>query len=530
MQTVPTLWKANAIVFLASFCVMVIELVAARVLAPAIGVSLYTWTSIIGVILAGIALGNYLGGKIADKHASPTLLATILFAGTLATLAVLPISKSVTSVELFSKLHLMLNSTLTVACIFFIPAIILSMVSPLVIKLTLADLGKTGGVVGTIYACSTAGSILGTFMTGFFFVMWFGTRTTIWLVVIVLFLVGLLAWFSWSIPQRWAKATRNIVLWVLALLIILGSLALLLFRSSWEQVYLKESNYYTIRILTQEDKIPASKDGVAREMKVLALDNLIHSYIIPDDPTFFHYEYLKIFEDLVAYSKPKANELKVLHLGGGGYSFPKFLDATYPGSINDVVEIDPAVTEIVYAQLGLPRDTHISTYNEDARIFLSRHSLKNKYDFVIGDVFNDLTTPYHLTTLEFDRMVKASMTQDGLYLVNIIDDYSGGGYLPALINTLKHVFNHVYLFAGSVNLKTPGGYTYVIAATDRVVNLDEFKGFVSARGERRGTFTFQYERTLTNYLLERNPILLTDDYVPTDVLVAPLFRSRAEHK
>jgi MFS family permease len=196
MRSVPVVWKANAVVFISSFCVMVIELVAARILAPYIGVSLYTWTSIIGVILAGIALGNFLGGKIADKYVSPSLLATILFAGTLATLAILPISRSVTAPQWFSSLHLMLHPTLTVACIFLLPAIILSMVSPMVIKLSLADLEKTGGVVGTIYACSTAGSILGTFMTGFYFVLWFGTRMTVWLVVAVLMLVGILAWLS----------------------------------------------------------------------------------------------------------------------------------------------------------------------------------------------------------------------------------------------------------------------------------------------------------------------------------------------
>ena len=74
MQQISTLWKSIAIVFISSFCVMVIELIAARILAPYIGVSLYTWTSVIGVILAGIALGNYLGGKIADRYRSPLLL------------------------------------------------------------------------------------------------------------------------------------------------------------------------------------------------------------------------------------------------------------------------------------------------------------------------------------------------------------------------------------------------------------------------------------------------------------------------
>ncbi len=94
MHRIPALWKANTIAFISSFCVMVIELIAARILAPYIGVSLYTWTSIIGVILAGIALGNYIGGKIADRYPSPVILGAIFFVGSLATVAILPATKA----------------------------------------------------------------------------------------------------------------------------------------------------------------------------------------------------------------------------------------------------------------------------------------------------------------------------------------------------------------------------------------------------------------------------------------------------
>ena len=99
------------------------------------------------------------------------------------------------------------------------------------------------------------------------------------------------------------------------------------------------------------------------------------------------------------------------------------MEVVYPGSINEVVEIDPAVTEVAYEELGLPRETSIKTYNQDARLFLIQRKTEDKYDIVIGDVFNDLSTPYHLTTLEFDKLVKANMEADGIYLVNIIDDY-----------------------------------------------------------------------------------------------------------
>jgi len=156
MQRISLLWRANAIAFISSFCVMVIELIAARIMAPHIGVSLYTWTSIIGVILAGIAIGNFVGGKIADKYPHPSVLAIIFLAGSLSTIAVLPFVKIVAAADWFSEMPLMLNYVLKTTCIFFLPAVILSMVSPLVIKLTLPDVKKTGGVVGTIYAFSTA--------------------------------------------------------------------------------------------------------------------------------------------------------------------------------------------------------------------------------------------------------------------------------------------------------------------------------------------------------------------------------------
>ena len=105
---------------------MVIELIAARILAPHIGVSLYTWTSIIGVILAGIALGNFLGDRIADKYPSPLLLTALFFVGGLLTVAIFPATRIVTGDKWFGNLPVMWNFVLKVSFIFFVPAVILS--------------------------------------------------------------------------------------------------------------------------------------------------------------------------------------------------------------------------------------------------------------------------------------------------------------------------------------------------------------------------------------------------------------------
>jgi spermidine synthase len=396
-------------------------------------------------------------------------------------------------------------------CIFFIPAVILSMVSPMVIKLTLADLGKTGGVVGTIYACSTVGAILGTFMTGFYLILWLGTKTIVWWVAALLIMTGIIAWFSWSVPNRWRPSLRTISIWVSIIAVIAVYFSLFYMRESWQEDFTKESNYYAIRVLEEDDNV-----------KVLTLDHLVQSYNIPGDPTFLKYDYLKIFEEIVRYFARENPAPKVLHLGGGGYSFPQYMQVVYPESENEVVEIDPAVTQVAYEELGLPVNTSIITFNQDARFFLMQRSALDKYDIVIGDIFNDFSTPYHLTTLEYDRLVKANMNLDGVYLVNIIGDYVEGKYMPAMLHTLKHTFDYVYLFGSHKSWDAAGPGTYVILATDHQIELANYNYFVTSGGKKRIIGNVHNEIKLERYLAERDPLLLTDDHVPTDILILPL--------
>ena len=176
--------KPYLIVFVASACGLILEIVAARMLAPKIGVSLYTWTSIIGVVLAGISIGNYLGGRVADRFPTPTTLGIILLAGGLTCLSVLPLLGVVSAV--FESLPIVPRIVFLTAGLFFVPSAVLGMVTPLVVKLNLRDLEHTGDVVGKIYAVSTAGAIFGVFITGFVLVQWLGTRQTILLVALVL--------------------------------------------------------------------------------------------------------------------------------------------------------------------------------------------------------------------------------------------------------------------------------------------------------------------------------------------------------
>jgi spermidine synthase/MFS family permease len=186
------LWVSLLIVFMASCCTMVLELVAGRILAPFIGVSLYTWTSIIGVCLAGISAGNFLGGVLADKAGSRRTLGLILLGGGLFSLIILPLAAlDLTSLiprdGPFAKdTWLITRIVIVTALLFLPPTLILGMVSPIVIKLALTDLRQTGSIAGKIYAFSTVGSIVGTFLTGFYLVSAFGTRAIVLGVAIIL--------------------------------------------------------------------------------------------------------------------------------------------------------------------------------------------------------------------------------------------------------------------------------------------------------------------------------------------------------
>jgi MFS family permease len=204
-------WAAYLVVFTASACTMVLQLVAGRVLAPFIGVSLYTWTSIIGVMLAGIAAGNYLGGRAADRWPRRSTLGLLLAAGGLASLAILPLTalteglstggmggivdpagNRLGGVPADRALLLTARTVLVSGAFFFLPSLILGMASPVVIKLLLRDLSRTGGVAGKIYAISTFGAIVGTFATGFFLVGVMGTRVIVLSVSVALLLTAVL--------------------------------------------------------------------------------------------------------------------------------------------------------------------------------------------------------------------------------------------------------------------------------------------------------------------------------------------------
>ncbi len=504
--------RASAIVFLASACTMVLELVAGRILAPYIGVSLYTWTSIIGVVLAGIALGNYLGGRLGDKYGSPFLLTCIFFAGGLASLAILPETIILNTKPLPGSFHLMTRSTLYTLLLFFLPTFVLGMVTPVVIKLNLNNVQRTGRTVGTIYAVSTFGAILGTFATGFVLISSLGTRAILWGVAIVLLITG-------GLVSAWWK---QIAKWGLTVFVLVAYVAAFTWRESYAAPVMRESNYYSINISEIQNQ--------GRTVKYLALDALIHSYIDPKDPVFLGYAYEKTFAQMAEYESATRPDFRTLFIGGGGYSFSRYLETEYPSSQVEVAEIDPAVTETVYDYLALPRTTRIKTTNSDARIFLMDRPGNPKFDIVVGDAFNDKSVPYHLTTYEFNEVVKSHMSDDGIYMVNVIDDMAQGRFLVSLMRTLRESFQYVYLHMPENAQVLYGPGTYVIVASNAPIDagryqtaVDKVEHILIADNQDPISGSLVQMEDLPPGVPINTAVFLTDDFVPVDNMIAPLF-------
>lgn len=502
--------KAVMVVFVASFCTMVIELVAGRIMAPYVGVSLYTWTSIIGVVLAGISIGAYIGGILADRFPNARTLGWLLFLSGISALSISPLTEAIAEWHL--KTSLMLRILTLTALIFFIPSCLLGMISPVVVRLSLDRLDRSGNVVGKIYAFSTLGSILGTFATGFFLISWMGTRNILLLMGIILIA---------SSPFFGGAFLKRRVLFILfpALFIFIWSIHDKAFRKQLDEnsYFFEETNYFTIEIKKVEED--------NRVLEAVILDNLIHSYVDLKDPLHLQYGYEKVYAELVSWKASPEQEFRALIIGGGGYTFPRYLEKRYPKARIDVIEIDPRLTQVAHERLGIPANTRIRSFNHDARWFLMNFPERGVYDFIFGDAFNDLTIPYHLTTKEFILILKSLLKPDGLFIANIIDNFKNGLFMPSYVRTMQEVFGWEKVsLVSDCDFSSMGTTTMICAASAKE---HPWKEVEEGSG---GKFFVLAPSELEQILNSRKAVILTDDYAPVDNLIAPIFEERFGRK
>jgi MFS family permease len=481
-------WTAAAsLVFLAAGAVLMLEILAVRLLAPYVGLTLETTTAIIGAALAGIAGGAALGGYLADRTETRRLIVGLLIAGGLLTLLTVP------------AVHWLGPgargqgdlAALGVTMVALVPAAAaLSAVSPAVAHLQLHNLLRSGTVVGRLSAWGTAGALVGTFGTGFVLVPLLPVGTSVILIGAVLVTVGIVLG-AWSrLMSIFGIAAAAVAVIVLAA-----------WSGGLDSPCKAETKYHCVGLITDPEN-PAGR--------VLLLDDLAHSYVDLKDPTDLRFPYVTwIARAFDAVSPPK-KPMNVVFVGGGGFTLPRWLGATRPGSQALVLEVDSELVEFDEEHLGLRRTPDLRIETGDARISM-RDVPSGSADAVVGDAFGTLTIPWHLATSEWIAEVKRVLKPGGLYTLNVIDE-PPLDLLKAEAATVRGAFRHVRIVAEG-ELERPAGGNAVILASDRPIPdaADTEKEFVTTMSEPQvESFIGDAEK-------------LRDDYAPADQLLTKPF-------
>jgi spermidine synthase len=479
-----------------SGCLLVLELVAGRILAPTIGVSLYTWTTVIGVVLAGLSLGNWIGGKIADRRPGRSVLSLLYLLSAIASGMILILSRNLDSVAAPYQWSAILQVLWLTVLLFFLPSVLLGTITPMIVKLTLSSLDVTGRVVGQIQAAATLGSILGVFATGFVLISAFGTRPVVAGVTIALLAMAILSnpfWEREGRPQG-SRFAANVA--ITSAVVFVSAVVL---TATYDNPCTKESNYYCIQVLQEGG------------FKLLALDELIHGYVSISDPSAPVYGYERVYRQIVDTKYGPTKSVTGFGIGGGAFTFPRYLEQFHHGHTT-VAEIDKEVTKIAHEQFYLKDTPGIKIVNKDARPVLRDMPKNQRFDVILGDAYGDLAIPYHLVTRQFDQLVKSRLNPDGIFMANIIDGVHYD-FLRSFIHTVKQVFPYVDLDAVPGEGTNGQRATFVVAASSKPIPRIQ---------------TTASPTQLNEFLHERKPTTLTDDHVPVDQLLAPVFRQRLQ--
>ena len=422
----------DAVVLICGAVVMIYEITGSRVLAPFIGTSTYIWTSLIGVILGALSLGYWIGGRMADRLPTKSVLASaILAAAGLIALTTLVKDPLLSGIAAF-PVRLEIKAVMAALILFGPASVALGFVTPYAVKLRMDSIGEAGRTVGRLYALSTIGSIVGTFAAGFILLPVLGSNRTLYLITAALLLAAFLL-----IPFRLDRKAVSMLI-VLAFAIAANELtSYAMYRSiGFEDI---DTEYSRVRIFRTTD--PTTQ----RPIEAMTFDPHSTQSAMFTDSDELVFEYTKFYH-LISVLRPGFQ--RSLMIGGAGYSFPKAYLAKYPNGSLVVVEIDPTLTEIAQRRFGLRENERLRIAHEDGRLFLNRAATAS-YDVVMMDAFGSLfSVPYHLTTIEAVSQIHRTLTEEGVVVFNLGSAIRGNAslFLQAELATYRQVFPIVHLF------------------------------------------------------------------------------------
>lgn len=418
------IWNAVLLilVFGAGAALMSLEILGVRMMAPSFGDNTLIWSSVIGVFLAALSLGNICGGLIADRWPSSNTLAIILAAAATLFMCEPRIVDPVCSTIINYGTGSRIDPLIAAVTLFFLPTICMGAVTPLAIRLRIKSADKAGATAGMVVGTSTAGSIFGTLFTAFFLIEWYGVRTIVHLWGVALLVMAIIA----------AVGSKKMV--KVAMLVMLCGVTGK--AAAENKIRFRRDTLYHRIIVEDRDNTRVLRFDAGLQSKMSLIDSLKGQF-----------EYVDFFHAALAINPHMRS---VLFVGLGGGSGPRRFRHDYPDVSIDIVEIDPVVVDVAKKYFHFKEDEKMKVTVKDARVFLSRPT--KRYDLIVLDAYASSKygthVPFHLATKEFFELTAKRLKPKGVLMYNVIGRTAGAGSKPvrAIYKTMRTVFPELCYF------------------------------------------------------------------------------------
>lgn len=483
---------------------MATEMTTSRLLAPFFGASIIVWANIIGLILIFLSLGYWLGGRIADRSPHRETLGNIVGLAAV-TIAVVPYAARPILTSTVGKIDAidtgaLIGSFAGTLLLFCIPVTLLGMVPPFAIRLAMEDVQHAGRVAGSLSSLSTVGSIVGTFLSVLVFIPWIGTRRTLFACALCLAVLAAVTLVS---RRRWIAVVLACALLVVTIMPT-GNV-----RGAQEKgsktLYEGESQYQYI--LVREDE-------QGRRSLELNEGWAVHSYRVPGSYlTGGIWDHFVVLGALAGVDTPadQSREIRSLIIGNAAGSTARALHHFRPAYKIDGVEIDADVSRMGYEYFDMPR-SGLSVHDADGRGYLSAAGDK-RWHTVQVDAYRQPYIPFHLTTVEFFRLVSQHLTDEGILAINVGSVPGDNRIRDAIQQTMVEVFPAVFRYRAEA-------YNDMIIASAGDVSLGEIKRRLLSSEFAEQTLTHDIVSEMAGEIVrvEDNDSVeaLTDDHAPVE--------------
>lgn len=496
--------KRNIFLYLTTFLcgasIMGVEIASSRFLAPCFGSSMITWTVIIGVILAAMSLGSFVGGRLADRSDPEQRLYQLIFTAAV-WIAMIPVvgkyliaAIAGAAIFLFPGNPVLAGSFLSCALLFAVPCLILGATSPCMIKAATQNLNDNGRIAGEIYGLSTLGSICGTFLPTFFTIPLLGTDKTFYLFAGVLCALALINAFR-------HKDKIGKILVVLLIIVVVTVAPFSLPFAFWETPLVETESVYNYLLVKE-------KDGM-RTLSTHVLLGTQSMYLPKPGLTGLYYD-LALLSYLLVNPDPANGRLPVLVLGFATGTFAKLSRHFFPESQIDGVEIDPEIIKLGREYFDL-NDNDAQVFVEDGRVFLTR--TEKKYQVIFLDAFQDVTYPFHMATREFFIELAKNLENDGVLAINInMRSQQRPDLCDCLSNTLAGIFPAVIL------CEHPHYYNRILFAAKNPELPDLFAERLTKLAESHPLHALAAGVKPIKRLAGNSQFILTDDFAPVELV------------